>query len=259
LKAYCFNAIILILPAFRKRRIKTFMSIATVLLDCEGTVIPGAYIKHTLRLFAYQRLARFVRENHAQEEVRYALTLLSEEQGSVERNRESRPESLDRIIESCLEMMRKDGAKSGALRRIEELIWKNGFLSGELCSEIFADVPLAFRNWRMLDRRIAAYSSSHAEVQELFFRYSEWGDLAPLIDSFFDHRMGDKNAAQSYRRILAELKCRPEEVLFASDAAEQVDAAQETGMVTALVARSGTPLACSTHQLVPDLSVLVFD
>ena len=47
-------------------------------------------------------------------------------------------------------------------------------------SVLFDDVPAAFARWAA-EGKVAIYSSGSVEAQRLFFRYSDHGDLTPLI------------------------------------------------------------------------------
>ncbi len=131
--------------------------------------------------------------------------------------------------------------KSTALKSLQGKIWKAGFESGELKGMLFEDVPAAFERWSQ-PARVAIYSSGSVEAQRLFFRYSNFGDLTPLIAGYFDTRTGPKLAAASYAAIAKEMGVRAGEVLFFSDAVKELDAAREAGCWTRLVFRPGNLL-----------------
>ena len=119
------------------------------------------------------------------------------------------------------------------------MIWQKGYESGDLVSPVYDDVPAAFKSWKDSGKSIAIYSSGSVLAQRLIFKYSDQGDLTPFIDQYFDTNTGPKNIAESYRKIAEALDLEPEETLFVSDIAAELDSASEAGMKTALSIRKG--------------------
>jgi enolase-phosphatase E1 len=93
---------------------------------------------------------------------------------------------------------------------------------------------------------VAIYSSGSAEAQELFFRYSDHGDLTPMISGYFDTRTGPKQTSTSYAAIAEAMNVAAEDVLFFSDVVKELDAAREAGCGTRLVVRPGNAPVADT-------------
>jgi enolase-phosphatase E1 len=136
--------------------------------------------------------------------------------------------------------------KSTALKSLQGKIWKAGFESGELKGTLFADVPEAFARWSKTGR-VAIYSSGSVEAQKLLFRYSNFGDLTPLIAGYFDTRTGPKMESGSYAAIADAMSVAAGEILFFSDAARELDAARVAGCGTRLAVREGNPPVEDAH------------
>jgi 2,3-diketo-5-methylthio-1-phosphopentane phosphatase len=145
--------------------------------------------------------------------------------------------AIPHVLEYVFWLMDHD-RKSTALKSLQGKIWKRGFESGELKGTLFDDVPEALRRWSA-GARVAIYSSGSVEAQKLLFRYSNFGDLTPLIAGYFDTRTGPKMESASYAAIAAAMKVAPAELLFFSDAVRELDAAREAGCGTRLVVREG--------------------
>jgi enolase-phosphatase E1 len=92
--------------------------------------------------------------------------------------------------------------------------------------------------------RLYVYSSGSVPAQQLFFRYSEAGDLTPLFAGYFDTETGPKREAASYLRIAEAIGEQPAHILFLSDIVEELDAAQAAGFHTGWLIRE--------PQLTPD-------
>lgn len=85
------------------------------------------------------------------------------------------------------------------------------------------------------------------------------GDLRPYLSGFFDTTSGVKTSSSSYKEIALSLGVdSPSEILFATDALKEAQAAREAGWKAVLVARVGNeplpaghgfPVICSMTQL----------
>lgn len=228
------------------------MPIKTLLLDIEGTTSPISFTYELLFPYARDRLGPFLADHRDQEEVRNAVQELRNahradvQDGAPELQDGAGQGFTEGLSVYCRWLMSQD-RKSTPLKVIQGLIWEQGFICGDLCGQVFADVPPAFQRWQHQNRDIAIYSSGSVLAQKLLFRHSERGDLTRYISSFFDTRIGPKREAASYRRILAELRRRADEVLFVSDVSEELDAAREAGLRTALAVRGHDVVA--SHDL----------
>lgn len=234
------------------------------LLDVEGTVAPVTLTSEVLFPYARRHFEEFLREGLVREMENLkpgdspegmimldVAELMREDQAETDPDAPSivpqegaaiSPESaIPRMLAYVYWLMDRD-RKSTALKSLQGKIWKAGFESGELKGTLFADVPEAFARWAR-DSRVAIYSSGSVEAQRLLFRYSNFGDLTPLISGYFDTRTGAKRESASYAAIAGEMKVAPGEVLFFSDVVAELDAAGRTGFGagcgTRLVVREG--------------------
>lgn len=214
-----------------------------VLLDIEGTTTPIDFVYQTLFPFARNRFASFVLQRAGDQDVQKDLRLLHEEHGkdvtagSDPPNYEQ-PFALEPALAYLDWLMDRD-RKSTPLKSLQGKIWEEGFRSGEIRSQVFPDVPEAFKRWRSQSRRIAIYSSGSALAQRLLFAHTIMGDLTGFIESYFDTMVGAKRETESYRRIAESLALAPEEMVFISDVDAELSAAHETGIQTVLSVRPG--------------------
>ena len=219
------------------------------LLDVEGTVAPISLVSEQLFPYARTHFSDFLKKHIDDPGVRADLVLLAEENeaetspgvprlpnvkftGLVDGPRFR----LDALV-YLIWLMDRD-RKSTALKSLQGKIWKGGFESGQLKGTLFPDVPAAFERWAKRGK-VAIYSSGSVEAQQLLFRYSNYGDLTPLIAGYFDTRTGPKSDGRSYNEIAAKLAVSPAEAIFFSDVVRELDAAREAGCETRLVVREG--------------------
>jgi enolase-phosphatase E1 len=129
--------------------------------------------------------------------------------------------------------------KTTALKSLQGKIWEEGYRKGELRSQVFEDVPRAFKHWSEGGKTVCIYSSGSVLAQKLLFANTEAGDLTPFISDYFDTNIGAKKDPDSYRRIAARLKLGSSAILFLSDVADELDAAAAAGFQALLCLRPG--------------------
>lgn len=228
------------------------------LLDVEGTVAPVTLVTEQLFPYARKHLNEFLDNRIGDPAVQADLVLLAKENETdtdpslpVHRTRENWTGPVDGekfrlfALMYLLWLMDHD-RKSTALKSLQGRIWKAGFESGELKGTLFADVPKAFAHWAQT-AQVAIYSSGSVEAQQLVFRYSNFGDLTPLIAGYFDTRTGAKGDSTSYKAIAASRGVAPAEAIFYSDVVRELDAARAAGFETRLVVRPGNALVPLGH------------
>jgi len=211
-----------------------------ILLDIEGTTTPIDFVHQTLFPFAQRRMTEFVEEN--------LLSLTGENKSLKIEHKEDYAEEFyvkefdentPASIADYLNFLIDEDRKSTALKSVQGKIWQAGYESGELKSEVFPDVPRAFKRWREQGKAIAIYSSGSVLAQKLIFRYSNCGDLTPFIADYFDTNVGGKKEAASYQKIATALNFPAAEIKFVSDVAAELDAAKAAGLKTVLAMREG--------------------
>jgi enolase-phosphatase E1 len=221
--------------------------VRALLVDIEGTTTPVDFVYRTLFPFARARLRDFLSSHAAQ--VRDDLARLrlereaEAEEGAPEWHDERRIDSAVAYLEWLMDRDRK----STALKALQGRIWETGYRAGALRGELYPDVAPAFGRWRAQGRSIAIFSSGSALAQRLIFGYSTAGDLTPMIEAYFDTRVGLKREAESYRRIAGSLALETAEALFISDVGAELDAAREAGMRTLLCVRDDQPPEPGPH------------
>lgn len=215
-------------------------TIKCFLLDIEGTTTPIDFVHKTLFPFAKEKIGRFVETHFSElsaeiEQLRREYRKDFTDQIYGRDFRSDEPESVANYLKFLIDADRK----STPLKAIQGTIWLAGYESGELRSEMFADIPKAFERWKAEGKTIAIFSSGSVLAQQLIFKYSNFGDLTGDLTDYFDTTTGAKREAESYRRIAEKLGFEPREILFVSDVLAELDAARDAGMQTALAVRAG--------------------
>jgi enolase-phosphatase E1 len=216
----------------------------TILLDIEGATTPIDFVHRTLFPYARRRLGDYLSRHISAPDVQEDLADLRAE-NELDRAKGLNPPVLEDgegLLESSvayLEWLMDRDRKSTPLKSLQGKIWEEGYRAGQLKSAVFDDVPRAFERWRKQDKRIFIYSSGSVLAQKLLFAHTSSGDLGRFIDGYFDTTIGGKKDAASYRRIAETLAISPREILFISDSASELDAADSAGLQTLLSIRPG--------------------
>jgi enolase-phosphatase E1 len=219
-------------------------SVRAILLDIEGTTTPLEFVHKILFPYARARVRGVLEQHAADPDVRADLALLSAEHAAEAPQQPGLPpweraDELASAVAYVYWLMDRD-RKSTALKSLQGKIWEAGYRAGELRgrAQVYPDVAPALARWQEQGRDIAIFSSGSVQAQRNLFANTTAGDLTPSIRAYFDTTTGPKSAAQSYARIAAALERSPSEMLFLSDVSAELDAAQATGMRTALCVRS---------------------
>ncbi len=158
------------------------------------------------------------------------------------------------VCQQVLQLMGRD-AKTTGLKQLQGVIWRSGFESGELRSQIFEDVPPALEQWSAAGIDIRIYSSGSVAAQQLFFGHTTYGDLTPCLRGHYDTSTGPKQDPASYTAIAQDMLLAPHQILFLSDVGDELDAARRAGMDTALVLRPGNhPQGATDHPTMTSFS-----
>jgi enolase-phosphatase E1 len=206
---------------------------AAIITDIEGTTTPIDFVHKTLFPYARARLAAFCAANRGQE----VLADVAEP-----------------VLNTLLGWMDRD-EKITALKTIQGMIWEEGYRAGTLKSVIYPDVPPALKRWAQGGLRLFVYSSGSVPAQKLLFGHSDAGDLTPLFSGFFDTAVGPKRDSASYAAICRGAGLAPDEMLFLSDVAAELDAARAAGLRTCQLVRpeDGTK-SCPAHDRAADFA-----
>lgn len=198
-----------------------------VLLDIEGTIGAISFVAGVLFPYSRQRLAAFVA---AHGETSHVAEVLADTRAEVPG---AEP------VATLLDWHDRD-IKAGPLKRLQGLIWEEGFRSGAFTAHLYADAFAAFDRWRAAGIDLAIYSSGSIKAQHLYFEHTEKGDIRPLFKGFFDTTSGAKTEATSYLRIAEALGTSPGDILFLSDNPRELEAATAAGVAVFQVIREGT-------------------
>jgi enolase-phosphatase E1 len=194
-----------------------------ILTDIEGTTTSISFVHEVLFPYSEKRISHYVSENRGKE---YIKDYLQEENINEQE-----------FIQRLLHWIKED-RKEKVLKEIQGKIWKEGYERGELKGHVYPDVLPCLEKWQQMGLKMAVYSSGSIEAQKLIFGHSEAGDLTKYFSFYFDTSIGHKREENSYRNILQVLKAPANQVLFLSDIAEELDAAQAVGIKTIQLLRS---------------------
>ena len=223
------------------------MTVRGVLLDVEGTTSSVAFVYEVLFPYARRELADFLRRRWSEPDAARACERIARDAGASSLAAWGDADAArERVVAEALRLMDGD-LKATGLKELQGLIWQDGYDAGRLKSHVYPDVPPALRRWaeRGLDLRI--YSSGSVGAQKVFFANTDAGNLLGLFRGHYDTTTGPKREAESYRRIAADMAMPPSAILFLSDVRQELDAAAEAGMRTALVVRPGNSSVAPGH------------
>lgn len=203
--------------------------IQAIVTDIEGTTTDIRFVHQVLFPYARERLTPFLHEHQQDEEVAAALADLRREIEQPEANIESLIAALHRFMD--------EDRKSTALKAIQGIIWRSGYLHGDFRGHLYPEVAGQLADWQQQGLGLYVYSSGSVDAQKLLFGYSDAGDLRPLFSGYFDTHVGAKREVSAYQNIASQLAIAPQTLLFLSDIRQELDAAQLAGWQTCQLIR----------------------
>jgi enolase-phosphatase E1 len=220
-----------------------------VLLDIEGTISDIRFVYDVMFPYAKQHMGRFLAENWTAPAVQDAIRTVAKDAGTTSIDewlghhwQTGSQDSIAKLNEHLQQLMATDSKATG-LKSLQGMVWQNGFESGALRAELFADVLPALENWKASGLDLRIYSSGSVLAQRMFFKYTTVGDLTDLFSAHYDTTIGTKRDAESYQRIATESQYDPSEIVFVTDVHAEIVAANQAGMqVVASVRPNNIPL-----------------
>ena len=226
--------------------------VRAVVTDIEGTTSSIAFVRDVLFPYARERLPGFVEARRDDPAVRRWLDATAHDAGIDD------PRSR-RVVETMLRWIDED-RKATPLKALQGMIWQAGYAAGDYRAHVYPEVPAQLHAWKTRGLKLYVYSSGSVAAQKLFFGHSEAGDLAPLIDGWFDTETGGKRERGSYLRIAEAIGLPPPAIVFLSDIGAELDAARGAGMRTIQLRRPPDECPVSgTHPCVPDFDAIHLD
>jgi enolase-phosphatase E1 len=220
--------------------------IRAILTDIEGTTSSLSFVKDVLFPYSRSRMGEFVRAHASDPAVR---RLLDDARTAAPET----PSGDDALIAVLVRWIDED-RKATPLKALQGLIWEAGYRNGDFKGHLYADAYAALRTWHERDLRLYVFSSGSVKAQQLLFAHSDYGDLTPLFNGYFDTTIGAKRESDAYRRIAREIGLPAADILFLSDIKEELDAAHGAGMKTYWVVRAGEPIGRAAHPIARSLA-----
>ena len=152
----------------------------------------------------------------------------------------SYPLQLSSLIANVRAQMAAD-RKSTPLKQLQGHMWAVAYHSGLLSAPLYPDVHAALPVWAARGIRLAVYSSGSEEAQRLVFGYTDRGDVGQYLQGgYWDTRMGMKQQADSYRRIMQQMGVeQAQRLLFLTDVEAEARACRQAGGQAMVVVREG--------------------
>ncbi len=220
-----------------------------VLLDIEGTISDIRFVYDVMFPYAKNNMDRFLTESWSTPAVQDAIRTVAKDAGMtviedwLGTEWKTGPVNSAAKLNEHLQQLMATDSKATGLKLLQGMVWQNGFESGALRAELFADVLPALELWKASGLDLRIYSSGSVLAQRMFFKYTTLGDLTDLFSAHYDTTIGTKRDADSYIRIATESQYDPSEIVFVTDVHAELIAASQAGMqVVASVRPNNIPL-----------------
>ncbi len=217
-----------------------------VLLDIEGTTSSISFVHDVMFPYVRQHLDSFLDEHFQRADVMAASEQIARDAGhsGLSQWAASADSPAEQLIVTEVHRLMDGDVKATGLKALQGLIWENGFRDGSLRAHVYPDVIPQIRLWREAGCDVRIYSSGSIATQKLFFAHLDGlGDCLQLFSGHYDTTIGSKKESASYQRVAADWGLAANEIVFVSDIAAELTAAQAAGLKAIGSVRPGnTPL-----------------
>ncbi|MFO1062770.1 MAG: acireductone synthase [Pirellulales bacterium] len=216
-----------------------------VLLDIEGTTSSISFVHDVMFPFVRTNLHDYLAASLGQPECTAACEQVARDAGAESLAQRLADQGMSTAqVQEAIEprSQSSDGRRCESYRAqpLQGLIWESGFASGELKAHVYPDVLPSIRRWRAAGLDVRIYSSGSIAAQKLFFGHvADEGNCLSLFTGHYDTTIGGKRETDSYARIAADWKIPASDILFVSDLAPELTAADTAGFQTATSVRPG--------------------
>jgi enolase-phosphatase E1 len=221
----------------------THTGVRGLLLDIEGTTSSISFVHDVMFPYVLLQLDTFLASELERPDVRAGCEQMAIDAGypTLALWSAAVPQQpLSQLIAGEVRRLMASDVKATGLKALQGLIWAGGFHSGQLVAHVYPDVLPAIERWRAAGLDVRIYSSGSIAAQRLFFGHvAEAGDCLHLFTGHYDTTIGSKKEADSYRRIAEHWGLLPAEIMFVSDIAAELRAAQAAGLQTCASVRPG--------------------
>ncbi|KFZ36270.1 haloacid dehalogenase [Shewanella mangrovi] len=217
------------------------MGIRAIIVDTAGTTTDHAFIHDVLFPYSIKAMPTYLAQH--KDDVLVDNCICDTREMALEEDA-----SIERVAE-ILQQWVKEDRKATPLKTLQGLIWKEGYAKGEFTGHIFPDFIDAATRFKARGIRLYSFSSASAEAQKLLFSHSDGGDLTEIFNGHFDTRTGGKQDKQAYSNIINTISMAPKQVMFISDLADELKAAQSAGLQTCQMLRDPAEAAGSFRHI----------
>jgi enolase-phosphatase E1 len=214
-----------------------------LVFDIEGTIGDITFVRNVLFPYARERTLRHLASHWEDADIQAIVADARTASGKpLATTSDAASQFIDWIDQD---------SKITPLKALQGILWREGYVSGELKAHLYPDAITAFERWSKAGHRLYIYSSGSIAAQKLYLQYSIAGDLMPLFSGYFDTTTGPKAEAASYRKIATAIGVEPAGTAFFSDAVAEITAAREAGFTVYCVDRAKDATANDTSGAFP--------
>lgn len=213
--------------------------VRAIVTDIEGTTTDIAFVHKVLFPYARKALPDFVR-THAD------LPQVEADLAATAQLAEKPEADCDALINILIDWIDQD-RKATPLKSLQGKIWQAGYEDGAFKGHIYPDAQRGLSQWHAQGALLGVYSSGSIAAQKLLFGHSDFGDMRPLFQAWFDTTTGPKREPASYRKIAQALEYKPTDIMFLSDVTAELDAAREAGLQTIHLVRDASIVRTDHH------------
>lgn len=213
-----------------------------IVFDILGTASKSGFLEKILFPFLKGNLENFLNQHWNRKDFKLLYNKIMEQ--SIEFNKQEPATPVVAAYDSAngkssllqfINFITDNGINSPAVTHLRFKVWFEGYQQSKLRTPIYSDVPNQVRKWFAEGVKFYVFSNTWVEAQKALLKNTNHGDLTNLISGHYDNDFGSLMEPESWRRLCADIKEQPQNVLFLTKSPAEGNAAAEAGLTVVLV------------------------
>lgn len=213
-----------------------------IVFDILGTASKSGFLEKILFPYLKMNLDNYINSNWHNPEFMHIYKQIVTQSNEFKLQEASTPvvkphDDADAKISlmNFINFVNENSINAPSVTRLRFKVWFEGYQQSKIRTPIYSDVPDRMKKWFSEGVKFNVFSNTWIEAQKALLRNTNHGDLTNLISGYYDNEFGSLTEPDSWRRLCAQLKEAPRDVLFLTKAPIEGRAAGEAGVGVVLV------------------------
>ena len=219
-----------------------------IMFDITGTLTQSSFVSKLLIPFFKSYYMYYVEQFYTRDDLKNIIlglrlaAQIDSEAPKIAPEGASKEETLA-SIKKYVEHLLETNKENVPFLKLRFLVWFTGYERDQLKTPVYADVALQIQKWRTQSKILLyALSNGYSEANRRFLEKTNQGNLATLIQGYYDTTIGELTNSCTYNKVLNSISEKSSDVLFLTHSPDEARAAMIAGIKAIIVATHRTDM-----------------